>query len=110
MDNFRLDLPDEVLTVVMGETKVGFRRQLGGCDKISDADEIAKANEYWSKPDFQKVFVSQFVAPAEGELFLYVNDAIAAVPFIPIQCFYKNNGGKAKITIERVPVPRPSAN
>ncbi len=31
--NFRLDLPDQVLTVVMGETKVGFRRQLGTFDE-----------------------------------------------------------------------------
>ncbi|WP_292532372.1 hypothetical protein [Methylocystis sp.] len=30
--NFRLDPSDQVLPIVMGETKVGFRRQLGPLD------------------------------------------------------------------------------
>jgi hypothetical protein len=36
--NFRLDLPDQVLTVVMGETKVGFRRQLGTFDEATTVE------------------------------------------------------------------------
>ena len=30
--NFRLDPPDQVLAIIMGETEVGFRRQLGPLD------------------------------------------------------------------------------
>jgi hypothetical protein len=30
--NFRLDPPDQLLAIIMGETEVGFRRQLGPLD------------------------------------------------------------------------------
>jgi len=51
-------------------------------------------------------FVSQFVAPASGELFLYLNDAIAAIPFGPTTtCFYDNNFGRAKVIVQPVPLP-----
>ncbi len=58
-------------------------------------------------PHLRKTFVSQFVAPASGELFLYLNDAIAAVPFGPtVTRFYKNNSGSAKVVVERVAPPK----
>jgi hypothetical protein len=51
--------------------------------------------------------VSEFTAPAEGELYLYVNDAMLAIPFggPTVECFYANNSGKAKITVERFKTP-----
>ncbi|MGO8845766.1 MAG: hypothetical protein ACLQFI_10635 [Methylocella sp.] len=32
LGNFRLNLPDQVFAIIMGETKVRFRRQLGPLD------------------------------------------------------------------------------
>jgi hypothetical protein len=32
LGNFRLDLPDQVFAIIMGKTKVGFRRRLGTLD------------------------------------------------------------------------------
>jgi hypothetical protein len=46
------------------------------------------------------VFASEIVARSTGELFLYVNDGVG------FDCFYDNNHGAAKVTIERV-VPKP---
>jgi hypothetical protein len=46
------------------------------------------------------VFASEIVARSTGELFLYVNDGVG------FDCFYDNNRGAAKVTIERV-VPKP---
>ena len=84
--------------------------RLGWFDKMPET-EYASVKNSWSTSDSRKTFVSQFAAPDDGELFLYVNDAIAAIPFGPtIWCLYDNNRGKAKITIERVPVPTPSEN
>ncbi|WP_048707663.1 DUF2235 domain-containing protein [Microvirga massiliensis] len=58
----------------------------------------------------RRSFVSQFQAAATGELFLYLNDAITAVPFGPlVTCFYGNNGGGAKVTVELMPGPQPPA-
>jgi len=64
-------------------------------------------------PDIQtrkairRSFLSQFQAAATGKLFLYLNDAITAVPFGPlVTCFYGNSGG-AKVTVELMPSPQP---
>ncbi|MDF2759363.1 MAG: hypothetical protein K0R61_299 [Microvirga sp.] len=56
----------------------------------------------------RKSFTTQFVAAATGELFLFVNDAMTAVPFGPsVECFYANNRGAAKVTVELVASPQP---
>jgi uncharacterized protein (DUF2235 family) len=44
------------------------------------------------------VFKDNFRAQRDGELFLYVNDAVVAFPWLSSQ-FYKNNIGHAKITL-----------
>jgi uncharacterized protein (DUF2235 family) len=91
-----------------GEPKSDPSR-LSGCQKIPDS-ELATAQSIRRKQqNLRTTYVSQFTAPDNGELFLYVNDAIAAVPFVPtIECFYVNNSGTAKVTIERSPVPMPT--
>ena len=47
-----------------------------------------------------------------GELFLYVNDAVLTLPGLT-DMFYKNNSGKAKVTVTRIVaeeiVPPPTA-
>ena len=73
------------------------------------AAELAKATEIRNQHKFRKIYASNFTAHSDGELILYVNDAIAAIPFgETITSFYDNNTGKAKITITRqlTPLPR----
>jgi hypothetical protein len=75
--------------------------------KIPDA-ELAKATEIWNKHKFRKIYASNFTAHSDGELILYVNDAIAAIPFgKTITSYYENNTGKAKIKITRQLTPPP---
>ncbi len=82
--------------------------RLGWCEKLSDSDYIA-AEKIRNGLNLRKTYVSQFSAPETGELFLYVNDAIAGVPFGPtITCFYKNNRGSAKVTIQGMTVLKPT--
>ena len=45
--------------------------------------------------------ISDITADANGELFLYVNDAVLTLPGLT-DMFYKNNSGKAKVTVTRV--------
>jgi hypothetical protein len=83
------------------------RQERGYCAPITDTS-MAQAPE--DRTQLRRTYVSQFVAPASGQLYLYVNDAIAAAPFLPtLECFYKNNSGSAKVTVEQVPVPKPAS-
>ena len=56
--------------------------------------------------------ISDITANATGELFLYVNDAVLTLPGLT-DVFYKNNSGKAKVTVTRIMaeeiVPPPTA-
>lgn len=82
--------------------------RLDSCDPIP-GKELAVAQALHRKQNLRRTYVSQFQAEGEGELFLYVNDAIAAIPYGPtIKCFYANNSGVAKVTIERTPAPKPT--
>ena len=77
------------------------------CSKL-DGKDLAKTLDARKQEEarLRTTFVSQFEAPASGELFLYLNDAIAAIPFGPtITCFYDNNFGRAKVTVQPVPLP-----
>jgi hypothetical protein len=53
------------------------------------------------------VFETEIVARTQGELFLYVNDAVLRVPFYPDSAlwFYKNNKGGTDVRIELVQAP-----
>jgi Uncharacterized alpha/beta hydrolase domain (DUF2235) len=65
------------------------------------AREIAAATEIEAKYSLEKTFISRFTSPADGELMLYVNDAIAAFPFArTADGFYANNSGRAKVTLK----------
>jgi hypothetical protein len=68
----------------------------------------AQVQEIQARKGIRKSFVSQFQATASGELFLYLNDAMTALPFGPlVTCFYRNNSGSAKVTVELMPSPQP---
>ena len=72
------------------------------------AAELAKAKEIREKHRLRKIYASNFTAHSDGELILYVNDAIAAIPFgKTITSFYENNTGRAKIKITRQLTPPP---
>jgi hypothetical protein len=63
--------------------------------------ELAAANAIESKQALRRKFVSRFMSPQDGELMLYVNDAIAALPFLKtFSQFYENNSGAAKISLK----------
>ena len=63
--------------------------------------EMAAATGIEAKYKLRKKFISRFTSPADGELILYVNDAIAAIPFAKtIDGFYANNSGRAKVTLK----------
>lgn len=90
-----------------GDAKADPSR-LSACDKIPEGELLA-AQGIRKRQNLRTTYVSQFVASDNGELFLFVNDAIMAIPFAPtIECFYTNNTGKAKVTIERTPAPKPT--
>jgi hypothetical protein len=75
--------------------------------KIPEA-ELAAAEKIRAKYTLRKTYVSNFTARSDGELILYLNDAIAAVPFLnPCKGFYDNNTGKAKVIIKRLVAPPP---
>ncbi len=72
-------------------------------NKKIPASELPRADEIASKYPLRRQFVSRFTAPVDGELILYVNDAIAAIPFVDtFKAFYENNSGRAKITLKRL--------
>jgi uncharacterized protein (DUF2235 family) len=82
-------------------------RRLRRCEKIPET-ELPAAQAIYRARNLRTTYVSQFQAEATGELFLYLNDAIAAIPFgRTIECFYANNSGVATVTIERADVPKP---
>jgi hypothetical protein len=89
-----------------GEAKNDPSR-LAVTQKIPDA-ELAAAEKIRAKYKLRKTYVSNFTARSDGELILYVNDAIAAIPFLkPYKGFYDNNTGVAKVTIRRLVAPPP---
>jgi len=71
--------------------------------------ELAAANAIESKYSLPRKFISHFTAPADGELLLYVNDAIAAIPLVrTMGGFYANNSGRAKVTLKLLSALAPS--
>jgi len=64
------------------------------------------------EPRPNRTLISDITANATGELFLYVNDAVLTLPGLT-DVFYKNNSGKAKVTVTRIMaeeiVPPPTA-
>ena len=51
-----------------------------------------------------KTLVSDITADATGELFIYVNDAVVAVPHWA-RFFYRNNSGSMTVTVTRILTP-----
>jgi hypothetical protein len=48
-----------------------------------------------------RTLVADITADATGELFIYVNDAVLAIPGLE-NLLYENNGGTAKLTVTRI--------
>lgn len=79
-------------------------------------DELEAANVAWEQNTFstepgrpactsaypRKIFVSDFVAPRSGELFLFVNDAVGFPLSTQPQTPYRNNRGTATVILQRV--------
>jgi uncharacterized protein (DUF2235 family) len=64
----------------------------------------AGTDEYFLDPevdsDRPSVYEADFKAERDGEFFLYVNDAVLALPYL-YRAFYWNNHGTAKISVRR---------
>jgi uncharacterized protein (DUF2235 family) len=76
-------------------------------DRPIPPTELQAAKDIRAKYTLRKTYVSNFTARSDGELFLYVNDAIVAIPFWTYKGFYANNTGNAKVTIRRLASPPP---
>jgi hypothetical protein len=74
------------------------------------SDQLACDQRASRQPN--RTLISDITADANGELFLYVNDAVLRLPGLT-DVFYKNNSGKAKVTVTRIMaeeiVPPPTA-
>lgn len=81
-------------------------RPVGADGRISWAERAAVATRAWSQINPQRLLVSDFVASASGELFLFVNDVIIGCGRFPCRGvnthFYENNTGSADIFIQRL--------
>lgn len=58
-----------------------------------------EAGKAFIKPN--RTLISDITADANGELFIYVNDAVLTFPGLT-ELFYNNNGGTAKVTVTRI--------
>jgi len=58
-------------------------------------------NECAPQPVSRRVLSSEITARTSGELFVYVNDAILALPGVS-DLFYANNSGRATVRVDRV--------
>jgi hypothetical protein len=67
-------------------------------DQALDSQEQGKNGK---KNNKRLELVSEFTTEGDGELFLFVNDAVLGWP-LPSSYFYKNNHGTASVTIERI--------
>ena len=65
----------------------------------NDAKREQLKNKHCLHPN--RTLISDVTADATGELFIYVNDAVLALP-ISKNIFYLNNSGSAKVTVKRV--------
>lgn len=53
-----------------------------------------------------RILVAEITPRKSGELFLYVNDSVLAIPGL-VDLYYRNNLGTAKVKVERVKAPPP---
>ena len=83
--------------------------QLGRFDSISKLapDQIKLANAQWDKrlPPLRTRFVAEFTADNDGDLFLYVNDAVNLSWVGGYGLFYRNNSGTAAVWLQQKPLP-----
>jgi uncharacterized protein (DUF2235 family) len=74
--------------------------QGGSITKKIDADLALRINVCSQVPDDRVTLQSEIKARSDGELFIYVNDAVLGIPGIN-DFFLRNNSGAATVTIER---------
>jgi hypothetical protein len=63
--------------------------------------ELKAAADIWRSYDLRDTLVTEFTAPASGELFLFVNDALIGTSSTYFG-FYKNNSGTATVTVKEL--------
>lgn len=84
------------------ESVIGDTALPAGADRqAARPPSTIKKSGSGASPHGEIQYVSEFVALADGELFLYVNDVLLATPWGPISYFYDNNKGTAAVSILR---------
>ncbi|MCJ2110267.1 DUF2235 domain-containing protein [Methylobacterium sp. E-025] len=86
----------------------GCRLDLRSLSDKLPSSMLAKAEDFHAKLQrLPTTYLSEFVAKADGELFLFVNDAIVGVPYFDTcHWFYDNNRGSAVVRVKKLEVPR----
>jgi uncharacterized protein (DUF2235 family) len=81
---------------------------LGWFEPISKlpGEQVANAEAQWNKRQPQHArFVAEFTADNDGDLFLYLNDAVNVFWLGGYDLFYRNNRGTAAVWLQRKPLP-----
>jgi hypothetical protein len=82
---------------------------LGWFEPISQlpAGELARAEAQWNDRHQRRTrFVAEFTADNDGDLFLYVNDAVNVLALGGYDLFYRNNRGTASVWLQQKSLPQ----
>jgi hypothetical protein len=82
---------------------------LGWFEPISQlpAGELARAEAQWNDRHQRRTrFVAEFTADNDGDLFLYVNDAVNVLALGGYDLFYRNNRGTASVWLLQKSLPQ----
>jgi hypothetical protein len=98
--------PDaEPVRASIGNSRLGTYQPI---TNLQDQDQLKKANVQWNvhQPPQRERFVAEFTADNDGDLFLYVNDAVNLFGLGGgYDLNYQNNSGTAVVWLQQTPLP-----
>jgi hypothetical protein len=117
-DEYVLDPIDDVAQFDTSRCPAGLHLAPGMPVRAKIDEELArKINDCAPTPADRLVLHSEIKARSDGELFIYVNDAMTAIPGLS-NLFFDNNSGSATVRVDRLtprallaespPVPDPA--
>jgi len=71
----------------------------------SNDSYVLEPSRPFTKVESRDRLYTEILARRDGELFLYVNDALVVWPWLH---YYGNNQGRATVTVERIEAPTPA--
>jgi hypothetical protein len=83
---------------------------VGGCAPLQ-GPELVAASETSARAveagQLRSSFTAEFTSAYNGELFLYLNDALVWMPLVGlVSCAYENNAGVARVVVTPLPADR----